>query len=310
MSEQLNASRVLILLSMYNGERYISEQLDSLLNQTVPVDIVIRDDGSTDNSVKIVESYLSKNDNIRLIKGQNIGFVKSFNRLILDCSVDDRQWIAFCDQDDVWLPRKLEVAIDALKKVDNQNIPLMYCSNLCLVDEFLKPIGYMRPHSTKVLNSCIYVQNIATGCTMVFNKIALAKYRQGIDVSMIAHDYMMHCICKFFGRVLYDHESYILYRQHGNNTIGSDHMTYKLGALNILNDLMHPKPELRVKFFGEFINAYESELSDDTKKNLLRFVNYKKIRNRFYEVLNSSAIGYEFKATVAFKLRALVGRMY
>ena len=302
--------KVLVLLSLYNGERFVEKQLDSLLDQTITVDVLARDDGSTDHTVELVEKYIKNNGHIRLIKGDNKGFVQSFNILLMDRVLENYDWIAFCDQDDIWLPQKLEKAIEALRKSNDHDLPLMYCSNLCLVDESLHDIGKMHPKSSKVLRSCIYIQNYATGCTMVFNKSALFKYRQGIGIAMVAHDYMMHCICKFFGKVIYDPESYILYRQHSNNAIGSDHMTYRHGFLNIYDDLRTPKPEKRVVFFDEFIKTYQKDLSDDAKKYLLRFVNYKKLRNRLYILLNPRLYGYQFKTTLAFKIRLMLGRMY
>ena len=99
--------KILVLLSLYNGEKYVKEQLDSLMNQTISVDVLARDDGSSDRTVEIVDKYTKEHNNIRLIKGENIGFVNSFNLLMMNEIVDDYQWIAFCDQDDVWLPDKI-----------------------------------------------------------------------------------------------------------------------------------------------------------------------------------------------------------
>ena len=299
--------KVLILLSLYNGEKYIEEQLNSLFSQTVPVYILARDDGSTDHTIEIVEKYTKENNNIKLIKGENLGFVKSFNTLLMEEECDNYHWIAFCD---VWLPEKLEMALNHLGPYQGDDAPVMYCSNLNLVDENLSHMGKMHKKQDRVIKSCIYVQNIATGCTMVFNHKAVKVYRKGIDISMIAHDYMMHCVCKYLGKVIYDSNSYILYRQHTQNVIGADHMTYKKGIGNIIEDLRNPKQELRVKFFKDFIEAYDAMLSHYEILFLGRFVNYKSLKNRIYILLNPMISGYEFKATLAFKMRILFGRMY
>ena len=114
------SNKALVLLSTYNGENYIEELLDSLLGQTYPIDILIRDDGSSDNTYNIVLEYQKKYDNIYFISGENKGFVKSFTTLVCEKRVEHYQWIAFCDQDDIWLPDKVERAVNALKKYKNQ----------------------------------------------------------------------------------------------------------------------------------------------------------------------------------------------
>lgn len=303
--------RVLVLLSLYNGERFLKEQLDSLLNQTVPIDILARDDGSSDHTVDIVKKYAEEYRNISLIQGENLGFVKSFNSLMMSDAVVKYQWIAFCDQDDFWLPDKLEVAIKKLSKADDQTKPLMYCSNLNVVDSELNHIRYMHPSEKKVFKSCIYVQNIATGCTMLFNSAAALMYREIIDIPMIAHDYTMHCICKCFGQVIYDFKSYILYRQHDENSIGASGVSFFQGVKNIASDIIQPSEERRVKFFSGFLSSFRSDMDDEQYNYLFRFVNYKKsLITRLSLAFNPTIIGYETKATIAFKLRALVGRMY
>jgi len=309
-SEMKNDNKVLIFLSLYNGEKYIKEQLDSLLSQTVPVMILARDDGSTDNTVKIVDEYINNHENIMLIKGSNLGFVRSFNSLLSENIADDYEWFAFCDQDDVWLPDKLEKAISKLKQTNDTKIPLMYCSNLIIVDEKLEKIGMMHHNLKKVLNSCIFVENWATGCTVVFNKSALYEYRNVVHINMIAHDYTMLCICKYFGHVFYDFNSYILYRQHGNNVYGSGSVTYLKGFRNILRDLVHPKIEKRRLFFKDFIDYYKDKIHKTDFMFLNRFVNYKKHFNRLYLMIDPKVKGFNKKATIAFKARLLAGRMY
>lgn len=310
MNDNVELEKVLILLSSYNGERFIEEQLNSLLNQTLHVDILIRDDGSTDHTVELIQKYADKYENITLITGKNIGFVQSFNTLLMNDVVENYRWIAFCDQDDVWMPQKMEIAVKALIQSVNPNLPLLYCSNLIITDENLQEIGKMHPSSSKVQHSCIFVQNFVTGCTVVFNNVAMQKYRDGIGDYIIAHDYLMHCLCKYFGEIIYDPNSYICYRQHGDNTIGSDHVTYLQGAKNLISDLINPQKEKRVNFFAGFLSLYGDELSEKDRNQLLKFIHYRKIHNRIYLFFNPRISGYDFKTTLAFKIRTLIGRMY
>lgn len=302
---------VLVILSLYNGEKYIKEQLDSLMNQTIPVFVLARDDGSTDNTIDIVKGYIKNHNNIILLEGENKGFVKSFNELLMNPMVDNYDWIAFCDQDDVWLPNKLEVAIKKLEKYNYLKKPLMYCSNLTVVDSNLNRIREMHKDRFSITRSCVYIQNIATGCTMVFNNKAVELYRLGINNSFVSHDYSMFCVCLFMGKVYYDFDSYILYRQHGDNEIGAKSKSYIEGFISIINDLFNIKQENRVAYFRDFLCTYDCYLNKKSIKFLEVFINYKKnLANRLNIVFNPTLVGYEFKATLAFKIRALLGRMY
>ncbi|HOV15546.1 MAG TPA: glycosyltransferase, partial [Spirochaetota bacterium] len=123
--------KINILMSTYNGEKYLKEQLDSLLNQTYKnIKIYIRDDGSSDNTLNILKEY-NKENKINLFVGENIGFVKSFFWLIKNS--DNADYYSFSDQDDVWFPGKLEKAINLLNKYDSQ-IPTLYFSNFDYYD--------------------------------------------------------------------------------------------------------------------------------------------------------------------------------
>lgn len=123
----MNSKKVVILMSTYNGEKYIEEQLESLLNQTYSdIKIFIRDDGSKDRTKEIIKQFLQKSKNIFLIEGENIGFINSFFEL-LNIS-DTADYYAYCDQDDVWMEDKIERAVKFLEKSDS-NKPVLYFSN-------------------------------------------------------------------------------------------------------------------------------------------------------------------------------------
>ena len=131
--------KVVVLMSTYNGQKYLRQQLDSLLNQTVrPTKILIRDDGSNDDTVNLLEEYASFYSFIEYYCGKNIGPAKSFFELINKC--DGYDYYALCDQDDVWFKDKLEVAINTLEK-ENKNIPLLYAGRFTLTDENLNPLN-------------------------------------------------------------------------------------------------------------------------------------------------------------------------
>lgn len=302
-------NRVLVLLSTYNGSRFLPDLLDSVLNQQdVEVSCLIRDDGSKDDTLTVLAKYAKQHKNITIIKGENVGVLKSFNSLISDPLVDQFTWVAFCDQDDVWLPDKLSVAIKKLSHMPNQNIPLLYCSNTTLVDSQLHKIGmsYNRPISFNKNTSI--VRNIATGCTEVFNRIAAEKYRMGIGKFPELHDYWMYLVCSFLGTVTYDFDSYILYRQHGNNTVG---MQPHKSILRAVKNLFTHERGNRVKTLKGFMEAYHSVLSIQDLALISSVANYKdSLYNRLSVFFNPSLHASTFTETVGFKVRVLLGILY
>lgn len=136
---------VLVLLSSYNGEKYIEQQLQSIETQTYKNKFcIVRDDGSADSPYEIVKAFCNCHDNFRCFKGENVGVVGSFNELMKQPEVDQYKYISFSDQDDIWLPQKIDMAVAKLETIDketSETYPAMYCSNLQSVDADLQPIS-------------------------------------------------------------------------------------------------------------------------------------------------------------------------
>ena len=211
--------RVQILLSTYNGEKYLKQQIDSILKQNYKnISVLIRDDGSSDMTVKIIEKYAKENERIHYIAGKNIGVWNSFLELI-NLSDDFADYYAFADQDDVWLPNKIEEAIKCLER-EKQKKPALYASNLILVDENLKE--YKQNKGKKVVPSIqnALVENICAGCTEVFNKKLRDILINKTPNYMIMHDWWVYLCASCLGKVIYDTNAYIYYRQHSSNEIG------------------------------------------------------------------------------------------
>lgn len=216
-------NKVKVLMSTYNGQKYIREQLDSILNQEgVEVCILIRDDGSQDGTIEILSEYAEKYPNIELIEGDNLGFAKSFMSLIYKANeYSDIDFFAFSDQDDVWQPGKLSSAVRMLEKMNNSRMRL-YFSNTMAVDENLNPLFKTHTQSTLRLDKAAsLVRYFILGCTMVFDKNLVefvSKHKPVHQVLM--HDLWIHQTCAFFGEIVYDDEPRILYRQHSSNAAG------------------------------------------------------------------------------------------
>lgn len=213
--------KVQVLLSSYNGEKYLAAQLESILAQDYEeISILIRDDGSTDRTLEIIQYYADKYANIAYYVGKNLGVQQSFFQLMqhADKMAD---YYAFSDQDDVWLPEKVRQAVQLLEKQD-QSLPLLYASKTTLVDAELKeiPIRKKRVKIRPEFGNAL-VENVCTGCTEVFNRRLLELVTKQTPTYAIMHDWWLYLCATAFGWVYYDVNSYILYRQHGNNQVGS-----------------------------------------------------------------------------------------
>ena len=211
---------VLVLLSTYNGEKYLREQIDSVLNQEgVKVSLLIRDDGSKDETINILKEYASR-ENVNFYEGQNCGPSESFHDLLNHAQGYD--YYAFCDQDDVWIKDKLVKATDCLDNM-NQATPNLYCSNLNVVDENLRFCRICHVENYNLNNRYQgLIELFAVGCTEVFNQKAVDMTLQYWSNKCLMHDSWIFMICNFLGKVFYDNSSHINYRQHGGNVIGAE----------------------------------------------------------------------------------------
>jgi glycosyltransferase involved in cell wall biosynthesis len=210
--------QVNVLLSTFNGARYLREQLRSIAAQTLPAArITIRDDGSTDESDVLVREWAEGFPNVRRMNGARLGATNSFFTLLENCG-DECEYFAFADQDDVWLPGKLERAVASLGRLDAEK-PAMYCSRAEYVDGCLRHLGYSRiPKSVDFTNAL--VENIAIGCTVVLNRSARNLLLTGIPQKTLMHDWWCYLVVSAFGKVVFDEHADIKYRQHAGNVVG------------------------------------------------------------------------------------------
>lgn len=264
-----------VLMSSYNGEKYIREQLDSLLAQkNVEVYVTIRDDGSKDQTRAIIEEYIRQYRNVSLWEASNIGAEKSFSEL---CSYvlqngEVADYYAFCDQDDVWFDNKLDQAVKKLDLFDKK-LPNLYFSNLKCVDEKLTPLGmFFNRGEVNISKEYSFLQSYCYGCTCVFNRKALEYYC--LKKGDFLHDYWIEIVCMYLGNVVYDNESYILYRQHSNNLSGG-----KRNRLQIIKTRVNKLFNNRFrndfqKMAIEMLSLFEHLLSKDDIEILTCFANY------------------------------------
>ena len=238
---------VAILMGTMNGAQFLSEQLDSLAAQTHQNWFLIAsDDGSTDDTVKILKVYQAKwpAGKLTIKEGPRQGFCVNFLSMACDSGIK-ADYYAFCDQDDVWLPNKLEVAVGniAAHQVHRDvTLPYLYCGRTAYVASDLKPLGlsplFILPPSFR--NALI--QSIAGGNTMVFNQRVKGMLERVGVVDVPSHDWWVYQLTSAAdGLVYYSKTPQILYRQHSQAQIG--------GNSSILAKLKRFKMLLKGRFF-------------------------------------------------------------
>lgn len=212
---------IAILLSSFNGEKYIKDQLDSLLTQEdVGISVIVRDDGSSDSTLSILHDYKNKYPDIfTIISGDNIGWQKSFFFLIDYASKHCRgyRYFAFCDQDDIWRPDKLIAAVKILGNSDDMRL---YSCNLLSFHDNGSIGGKVLPDNVSTTYKNCILRNYAFGCTIVMNSHLLHRIALAPPSIVVPHDHWAYMVATFCGTVIFDKNPHILYRQHKDNAIG------------------------------------------------------------------------------------------
>lgn len=219
-----------VALCTYNGERYIKEQLESLMHQTMmPDELVISDDGSKDATLRIVREFAMQAPfPVRIYEQPSLGTTANFSEAIAQCCGD---YIALCDQDDVWLPDKLLSSMEMIKSQEERwspDCPLLVHGDLCVVNERLKVLqpsmmaaqGICDEPVMKDAFAVLLVQNYVTGCTVLFNK-ALKVLACPFPSHIVMHDWWLALMAAAAGQIGFLAQSHILYRQHGDNQVGA-----------------------------------------------------------------------------------------
>ena len=265
---------ITVLLAVYNGEKYLKEQIESILNQSVKdVKIVIRDDGSTDNSGEIITSYCNEfPDKISCIKGEATGSAqKNFAELLKNC---DSDYIMFSDQDDVWLCDKIEKTYNVMVKAElNSQTPVLVHTDLKVVDDKLCEISPSFFDFQKLIQKDItlpklLVQNYVTGCTIMINR-ALKEKCGDIPDDCIMHDWWLALVAILFGKLVCVDEATMLYRQHAANQVGAkaayglSFIKRKLATLDKVREnynATYTQAEALLKQYGAVLSKTQKEI--------------------------------------------------
>lgn len=275
MKENLSTMpKVCVLLSTYNGEKYLSEQIESILKQeNVYVVLYIRDDGSTDSTKEILKKYQQEYpDQIHLEISNNIGWQKSYFALMKNA--EEADYYAFSDQDDVWMPQKLSRAVEFLKKEENP--VCLYAGNVWITDEKLTVCRSFSPLGVDMLDrpvEQIMIQSgLAGGLTFVFTPKALDLVKKLYPGGICGHDSWAFRTCFYLGKVVYDDKPMVYYRQHGKNAIGSAR-GIKWWILNKRKAIFAKKYPQQSEVAKKFLTTFPDELRKNTRVyNLLQVI--------------------------------------
>jgi glycosyltransferase involved in cell wall biosynthesis len=218
-----------ILLATYNGEAFLSQQLDSLLRQTEQdFCVLVQDDGSTDGTMAILSGYVTKYPNkIRLLSGLPHEKGPRGNFLSLLCA-SQADYVMFCDQDDVWHPDKIALTFHCMREGEREygaSCPLLTHTDLRVVDRELNPIApsflqFQKLDGTPRLPRLL-TQNSVTGCTTMLNRALMDLMKNAPAGAMLMHDWWAALCAQAFGHILLAPQATIDYRQHGKNQLGA-----------------------------------------------------------------------------------------
>ena len=270
--------KIVVLMSTYNGEKYVREQLDSIIAQKdVDLTLIVRDDGSSDGTPEILSGFARDHDNVIFVNENNkcnLGFNGSFLSLIeYGLKNTDATYFSFADQDDYWIPSKLSSALDLIGETlsahnCDEQTPLYYYANKYWSDVNLKPIheDNMRYCKDDYFDMCMLPP--VYGCASVFNRrLAEVMMEKEIPESILYDVYMFRLACMMGGLLISDKRPQLYYRRHGNNASG-DSMT--LSPLKHIKKYLHEGNsfhgirdyvDLLDRNYGEYFSAEPKKLA-------------------------------------------------
>jgi len=262
--------KVKVLLSAYNGEKYICDQIDSILAQSYKnIEIYVRDDGSTDKTLEQLKTYTG-NNRIHLLKGENVGFIHSFLELVKTSG--DADYFAYSDQDDVWMPGKIRMAVDALEAQDN-SLPLLYFSNYDFYDGNMNFQEHGKAPSIPPSFHNALVDCMPLGINSVFNKKACDSIRKNVPDKCCGHDWWTYILCAGTGKVIYENKPTVKYRRHEKNVSAGGMSFIKFQIWRFKKFFMNDYFKNVREQTKEFARLYGKGLKPEDKKLLVLFLN-------------------------------------
>lgn len=267
-----------ILLATYNGEKYIKQQIDSIINQSYTNwNLIIRDDGSTDRTLEIINQYITTfPGKVHLLcdHEKNLGPSGNFSRLLEGSKAD---YTMFCDQDDVWKDSKIEITFQKMKALEGSKlVPVLIHTDLKVVDTNLRTIAdsmfsFQKLNKNFATINYLLVQNNITGCTMMINK-KLRDISKPIPEEVIMHDWWIALVAVAFGKIGFVDYPTIQYRQHGANDTGAKR--YSIDLMKRMKSVkkMYQIVNKNIVQANCFYERYKTSLDEQTKEVVSQYI--------------------------------------
>lgn len=255
MLQKVNQPTISICMATYNGGEYLKQQIDSIFAQSnQDWQLLIRDDGSCDDTITIIEDYIARcPGRVKLVTGKerHLGASLNFGQLL---EYADTEYIMFSDQDDIWLPNKIELTLNVMKATEQiyPDKPVLTHTDLKVVDSDLNIIADSMWSYQKLFPeigddlSKIMAQNVVTGCTMMINRKA-RDVSTPIPAEAIMHDWWTAINVAKHGKIVYVSAPSILYRQHSKNEIGAQ-KSQRISTIHFLKKMCCLKKHLSAQY--------------------------------------------------------------
>jgi len=276
-----------ILMAAYNGEKYISRQIESILTQTHQnYTLHISDDASTDNTYKIATQYATQNPG-KITTTQNPENTGSAKHNFINMMINQKNdYVMLSDQDDIWLPEKITKTMTKMKSMEAEhgtNTPILVHTDLKVVNENLKTINpsykqAMNSDYTRTALNQVLIQNTVTGCTVMYNRALSELITQKPDYCVM-HDWWLKLTASAFGKIGHIEEQTILYRQHSKNEVGAKDVRKLSYKLNRLMNGGSVKEAIRITYpqAVSFLETYKHKLTEEQRKTIEKYCTVPKL---------------------------------
>lgn len=297
--------KILVIMATYNGEKYLVDQINSILSQVnVVVHLLVRDDGSKDGTHNILNRY-KKEGKIDWYTGPHLNIQKGYYELMRKANEYESDYVAFSDQDDIWDLDKLEAAVKKLDMV-RKNIPALYYCGQRLVDQDLNYIDDHILNHHRTLRTRFVLSDFA-GCTGVFNRALLNRILEYEPQYMLMHDtwILKVCLC-LGGTVLVDPQPHMNYRQHGNNSLGLGH-GWKASLKQVDQYLNQYKVEAQMR---ELIKGYKKDMVLEYRKLAEEICDYRHDLKKKRKLLDKKYINFHSRGlNLTYDLKVLLNKL-
>ena len=287
--------KIAVLMAVCNGEKYIEEQIRSLLEQSgKDWELFIHDDGSADRSAAIARAYAQREpERIHVLEGAPCGGARE-NFFFLLRQVE-APYVMFCDQDDVWLPGKIELTMQRMRELEARlgaQRPLLVFSDLTVADSALRPIAqrmsvYQKLDPRRTRPRELMIQNVITGCTVMVNRALAQLALRGRETErIIMHDWWCALVAACFGEISYIDRPLVLYRQHGDNSVGAK----KINSMQYLQARLRNRRDIKDSLAATqaqtayFVSTYS--VTDPVLRGYARLGGLKKVQRLWFYAKN------------------------